>query len=249
MTFYAERKLISKYGVYQHLMDYWTEVMQDDCYIISADGWKAETYRILVENKQKKMVDKGWTCDLIPKELVVNRFFAKEQQAIETLEAESETLAGQLSELEEEHGGEEGYFAELDKVNKSNVQARLKELRGDRDAAAEIKVLKDYLDLLERQAKLNQQIKAAKEELDQKLYAKYPTLTVGEIKTLVVDDKWMTTIERDVHTELDRISQQLTQRIKELAERYEQTLSELNDEVAKLEQRVLTHLERMGFEC
>jgi hypothetical protein len=58
-------------------MDYWAEVMQDDCYIVAADGWKAETYRILVENKQKKMVDKGWTCDLVPKDLVINRYFLK----------------------------------------------------------------------------------------------------------------------------------------------------------------------------
>ena len=74
LVHYTNKILISKYDVYQHLMDYWAEVMQDDCYLISVDGWKAETYRILVENKQKKMVDKGWTCDLVPKELVINRF-------------------------------------------------------------------------------------------------------------------------------------------------------------------------------
>ncbi len=247
LAHYTGKNLIDNYDVYQHLMDYWAEVMQDDCYIVAAEGWKAETYRILVENKQKKMVDKGWTCDLVPKKLMINRFFRKEKQAIEALEAKGETLAGQLIELEEEHSGEEGFFAELDKVNKGNVQNRLKEIKGDADAKEEIKVLKTYLDLLEQQAETNRKIKEAGAELDKKLYAKYPTLTEDEIKTLVVDDKWMATIDKDIHTEMDRISQRLTQRIKELAERYETPLPKQTAEVSELEKRVNGHLEKMGY--
>ena len=115
---YIDKSLIDKYDIYQHLMNYWADTMQDDCYIIAADGWKAETYRILVENKQKKMVDKGWTCDLIPKALVIDSFFLSDKQAIEELEAEKENIAAQLTELQEEHSGEDGCFAEMDKVNK-----------------------------------------------------------------------------------------------------------------------------------
>ena len=244
---YAGKNLIDKYDVYQHLMNYWAEVMQDDCYLIAADGWKAETYRILVENKQKKMVDKGWTCDLVPKDLVINRFFLKEKEAIEALEAGNETIAGQITELEEEHSGEEGCFAELDKVNKGNVQNRLKEIKGDADAKEEIKALKAYLDLLAQQTATNKKIKEANAALDKKLYAKYPTLTQDEIKTLVVDDKWMATIDKDIHTEMDRISQRLTQRIKKLAERYETPLPMQTSEVSKLEKKVNAHLEKMGF--
>ncbi|MFT9496787.1 type I restriction-modification system subunit M [Anaerosolibacter sp.] len=248
LAHYEDRSLISKYDVYQHLMDYWAETMQDDCYILSADGWKAETYRILVENKQKKLVDKGWSCDLIPKELVINRYFKEEMQCIEDLEAEREAYAGQLVELEEEHGSEDGYFAELEKVNKGNVQVRLKEIQKDKAAdQEEISVLKAYVNLIEKQAETNGKIKEAKDELDRKLYEKYPTLTVDDIKTLVVDDKWMAAIERDVNSEMDRISHRLTQRIKELAERYEIPVSVLTEKVNGLEAKVATHLERMGF--
>ncbi|MCK4619228.1 MAG: type I restriction-modification system subunit M, partial [Desulfobacterales bacterium] len=244
---YAGKNLIDKYDVYQHLMNYWAEVMQDDCYLIAADGWKAETYRILVENKQKKMVDKGWTCDLVPKELMINRFFLKEKQAIEALEAEKETIAGQIIELEEEHSGEEGFFAELGKVNKGNVQNRLKKIKGDADVTEEIKILEAYLDLFAQQTATNKKIKEANAALDKKLYAKYPTLTENEIKTLVVDDKWTATIDKDIHTEMDRISQRLTQRIKELTERYETPLPMQTVEVIELEKRVNAHLKKMGF--
>ena len=93
------------------------------------------------KSKQKKTVDKGWTCDLIPKNLVVERFFLIEKKAIEALEVKSEAIAGQLIEMEEEHSADEGYFAELEKVNKGNVQSRLKEIKDDPDAREEQKVL------------------------------------------------------------------------------------------------------------
>lgn len=244
---YTGKNLIDKYDVYQHLMNYWADTMQDDCYIIAADGWKAETYRILVENKQKKIVDKGWTCDLIPKLLVIARFFLAEKEAIEELEAEKETIAAQLTELEEEHSGEDGYFAEMDKVNKGAVQSRLKKMKDEADAKDEIKALKAYLKLLTRQAGNNKKIKEVTAELDKKLYARYPTLTEDKIKTLVVDDKWMEMIEKYIKTEMDRISQRLTQRIKELAERYETPLPEQQQQVINLESLVNEHLKQMGF--
>lgn len=63
-------KLVDPYAVYQHLMDYWAETMQDDAYLIAEDGWKAQTYRMLETKKNKdgttgKTVDKGWACDLV----------------------------------------------------------------------------------------------------------------------------------------------------------------------------------------
>ncbi|HEY9060592.1 MAG TPA: type I restriction-modification system subunit M [Pseudobacteroides sp.] len=245
LAHYKDTKLISKYDVYQHLMDFWDEIMQDDCYMISVDGWKAETYRILIENKQKKLVDKGWTCDLVPKELVINRYFYEKKQDIDMLETECESVVSQIAELEEEHSGEEGYFAELEKVNKASVQARLKEV--GKDAKDERKVLEEYLELCNQEAELNRKIKDAKAELDNIAYEKYPKLTEDEIKVLVVEDKWMAVIEKDVHSQMDSINQRLTQRIKELAERYEKTLMELDDKVKVMEEKVKAHLERMGL--
>ena len=66
LAHYTDKPLIDKYDVYQHLLDYWAETMQDDCYLIAADGWKAETSRVLVKNNKGKEIDKGWACDLIP---------------------------------------------------------------------------------------------------------------------------------------------------------------------------------------
>ncbi|MHC1729748.1 MAG: type I restriction-modification system subunit M [Syntrophobacteraceae bacterium] len=247
LAHYSGKQLIDKYDVYQHLMDYWAETMQDDCYLIAADGWKAETSRVLVKNSKGKDVDKGWTCDLVPKALIVARYFASEQVAIIKLEAELEGLTVQMTEMEEEHGGEDGTFSELDKVNKANVTARLKEIKGDRDAKEEAQVLNAWLTLCNRQAELKRSLKQAEEGLDALAYAKYPMLTEVEIKSLVVNDKWMAAIDVAIHGEVDRISQTLTQRVKELAERYEIPLPQQLGRMADLEKRVYSHLEKMGF--
>ena len=247
LTHYTGKPLINKYDVYQHLMDYWSTVMQDDCYLIAADGWKAETYRVIEKDKKGKEKDKGWTCDLVPKPLIVDRYFAAEQAAIREQEATLESVAAQMTEMEEEHGGEEGAFSELDKVNKANVTARLKEIKRDREAKEEADALNAWLKLSTQEADLKKALKEAEAALDTLAYAKYPKLTEDEIKTLVVEDKWLVTISAAIHGEMSRISQALTQRVKELAERYQTPLPEITDKVAELEARVNNHLKKMGF--
>jgi type I restriction enzyme M protein len=57
----------------------------------------------------------------------------------------------------------------------------------------------------------------------------------------------MTTIEKEIKTEVERVSQRLSQRIKELAERYDRTLSDISITVSEYEKKVHEHLAKMGF--
>ena len=107
--------------------------------------------------------------------------------------------------------------------------------------------LEKYLSFSNQQADLKRTLKDAEEKLDALAYAKYPTLTESEIKMLVVTDKWLAALDAAIHGERDHISQALTQRVKELAERYETPLPQLSDRVESLAQKVHAHLERMGF--
>ena len=248
LAHYTAKPLIDKYDVYQHLMDYWAATMQDDVYLIAADGWKAVTTRVIETNKKGKEIDKGWACDLVPKRLIVDRYFAAQQAAIRELEATLESVTARMTELEEEHGGEEGAFAELDKVNKANVTARLKEIKGDKEAKEEVDVLNAWLKFCTQEAELKKTLKDAEASLDALAYAKYPTLSEAEIKTLVVGDKWLAAIAAAIHGEMDRISQALTQRVKELAERYAEPLPMLTSKVASLSAKVEAHLNKMGFQ-
>ena len=256
---FRKARLLDAYDVYQHLMDYWAETMQDDVYMLVSDGWReAAKPRLIIEDKEKKTKEKPdftvgkqkFKADLIPAPLLIARYFAKEQAAIESLEAEAAALAQQMEEMAEEHGGEEGLLAEAKnekgKITKASVTARLKEIKGDAEFADERKVLKDYLALLEKEAEANDRVKEAQKELEAKVAAKYGKLTEDEIKTLVVDDKWLATLAAAVQSELDRVSQALTGRIRQLAERYAAPLPQLTTEVETLAARVDGHLKKMG---
>ena len=247
LAHYTDKPLIDPYDVYQHLMDFWSETMQDDCYLIAAEGWKAETYRVVETDRKGKERDKGWVCDLLPKALIVARYFSEEQSAIDQLVVELDNVTARLAEMVEEHGGEGEAFAELDKVNKANVAARLKEINNDKDAKDEAAVLNGWLKRNAQEAGLKKCIKKVEAVLDSLAYAKYPDLSKSEIKTLVVDNKWLASLDAAIHSEMDRISQQLTQRLNELAQRYETPLPRMLDRVAKQEAKVKRHLETMGF--
>ena len=108
-------------------------------------------------------------------------------------------------------------------------------------------MLNDWLQLTKAEADLKKQIKAADAALDAQALAKYPPLTAAEIQSLVVDDKWMPSLRTAIAAETDRTSQALTQRIKELADRYDTPVPELTRRVAELEAKVNAHLAKMGF--
>ncbi len=256
---FALAPLLDHYDIYQHLMDYWAETMQDDCYLITADGWvEAAKPRLMVDDKTKKTKDKPdftigkkkYKTELIPAALVIARYFAKEQAAIEKLETGIAALQQQMEELAEEHGGEGGLLEDAkndkDKLTKASVAARLKEIKDDKDALDERKVLAKYLGLSEHEADTNTALKAAQESLMEKVFHQYAKLTEDDIKTLVVDDKWLATLAAAVQGELDRVSQTLTGRIRQLAERYATPLPQLTIEVATLASRVDEHLKKMG---
>ena len=252
LSHYKGKPLLDSYDVYQHLRDYWAETMQDDCYLIAADGWKAEPQRVIEtkkgkEGKADKITDKGWICDLVPKHLLVSRYFASEQTAITGLESEVESLAARITELEEEHGGEDGFFGSLDKIAKAEITKRLKEIKNDSQSKDEAAVLNDWLKLSTQESEKKKELKEAEAALDTKALAKYPKLTEAEVKTLVVVDKWMGALSASIHGEMERISQTLTQRVKELAERYETPLPQADKRVEELEKKVSGHLQKMGF--
>jgi type I restriction enzyme M protein len=258
--------LLDAYDVYQHLMDYWAKTMQDDCYLIGDDGWKAgaQPREILkVKNKDGKLVwpeahdyNKGkrrFKSDLVPATVLIARYFMVEQQAIEAIEAELGAIEQQLDEQKEEQGGEDGLLAEVvegegdkQKITAKALKARLKEIGKDPEFADEREALEDYATLLDKQADAKGRLKAAQEGLDAKLDAKYPKLTEDEIKTLVVDDKWLAILASAVQGELDAVSQTLANRIRQLAERYATPMPKLTDEVNALAARVDGHLKKMG---
>jgi type I restriction enzyme M protein len=238
---FSAAPLLDAYDIYQHLLNYWDEVMQDDVYQLAHEGWKAT-----LAGKPN--------FDLIPASLVIQRYFAAEAQAIAAMEAVRDGITRQMEEMDEEHGGDDGLLMEArtekGSLTKASVKTRLAAAEeGGVDVAepGEIPLLKQYLALIEQEAAAGKKIKDAQKALEAKVAAHYAKLSEADIKTLVVDDKWLMALAVTVQGELDRVSQTLTGRIRQLAERYAAPLPQLEANVAELQAKVAAHLQKMGF--
>ena len=257
--------LLDAYDVYQRLMDYWVESMQDDSYLIAADGWVrgAQPREIVrVKGKNSKLIwaeshdylkgKRRFKSDLVPASILVSRYFVAERSALEALGNQLAALEHQLDEMREENGGGDGLLAEViegekQKITAKAVKARLKEIGADPLYAEERGALGRYAELLRQQSGVNAKLKAAQEDLDQEIDSKYPRLTEAEIKTLVVEDKWMARLAASVKSEIDHVSQTLTRRIHQLAKRYAAPLPELERKVEESRAKVEGHLNKMAL--
>ncbi|MYF99627.1 type I restriction-modification system subunit M [Candidatus Poribacteria bacterium] len=264
LTQFENLPLIDPYDVYQKLMDYWDDVMQDDVYLIVADGW-VDASKPREPNQDKKVKEthdltigkKKYMMDLIPPALIVARYFADEQANIDALQTTLDTTTQALDEYIEERTGEDGLLADATtdsgSITATSVKARLKELAPDlltlndrQNNDEEQDALEHCLSLIDAKSKADKAMKAAQLALDEKTLACYATLTETEIKQLVIDDKWFAIIQSEITGEVQQLTQKLTERVKELEERYAQPLPELTGEVQEFGLKVEKHLANMG---
>ena len=257
---FCKAYLLDKYDIYQILMDYWAETMQDDVYVLVQDGWNAGTVlRQLLVKKGEKLTEtpdliisgKKYKADLIPSALIIGRYFPDKQAEIDRLQSELDAISQELESLIEEHSGEDGLLEEAknekDKVTKATVTARRIELKGIAGSADELAVLNKCVGLFANEATAKKAVKEAQEELDLTVFAKYPKLSETEVKGLVVDDKWQATLEGSIRAEIERVTQRLANRVRTLEERYAEPLPQLARDVDKLAGTVEEHLKKMGL--
>ena len=226
-------------------MDYWAETMQDDVYLIVQRRLaSASWHRTASRNKP--------TCMSSRVALIVARYFAAEQAAIEQAGSRARRhRAARWKNWTRNTAARKACWPRPRTTRASSPRPAsrrgCKEIKGDTDAADERKVLEDYLALVEKEADASKTGEGRAEGAGwPRSRRKYGKLTEDEIKTLVVDDKWLATLAAAVQGELDRVSQTLTGRIRQLAERYATPLPQLTDEVATLAARVDEHLKKMG---
>lgn len=358
---YTNRKLIDKYNIYQIVMNYWMQMMQDDFYEIAADGWSAgNEYSYLSKIKKEKTTGEETRVPvkglynivgrIIPATLLIAKYFVAEQAEIDVLNEKLELIASKKSELIEENSDQGQVLCdvsskasaemalvnavvnamdifckvEADKYSKLNAQiessynllsdcgsnhyfnalktkagsvspkavndrlkivtdveektvltlysdtlkyiAQLKKsqktiyesgfklieakiAKGIEDETLEdVKIVKQYIALTEEEDTNKKLLNKAIEKLEKLVIAKYPALTIDHIKALVIEDKWMADIAAKIGAEMDSISHMLTSRITTLIDRYAEPMPEIMKEVSDYENKVIAHLQKMGFQ-
>lgn len=223
-----DKSLVDTYDTYQQLMTYWNDTLQDDCHMISRDGWKLT----LLKGDKKNATYEDMSCDLLPVQIVLHEFFSAELDVIASLSAQSAIYASQLQELMEKAK------EEIDEEDEDELKRILDET----------KKTPAYKAIDKKKKEVDKEVKEKKQALTLLVANKYAALTEEETKQLVVDKKWLATIYAMIHSEMQQVTQQLTSEVISVAERYEQTLADMDKEVEEYERKVATHLKEMGFE-
>ena len=316
--------LVDAYDTYDVLLNYWADTMQDDCYMISNDGWtypevKAIKVKEVKEKKNKKdngsdtesnksktkeipcMYDEI-VCDLLPVNIILDEYFSDEKHHIDTLKAKQEEIESLMQEITEEHEDDfNGYdkvneiravyksatykkpikgekeillalaempsnnknaklarnafitehqdiFESWDKFNKTDINRRIGEIENYHPLLPDtLAVFKEYLDKYDELTYLKAQIKELTTTLTNKVVEKYASLTEDEIRTLVVERKWLATVIGGCMSLMQSVTHRIGTEVASLVERYENTLPELTKEVSEYESEVNGYLAEMGF--
>ena len=267
---FSKLELLDKYDVYQVLLAYWNETMNDDVLLIIQDelGYNLAkiTDDIKEEPKESKKAKKdsakekkpkepkiiGWEGRLIPKQIVLDAFFALEQKEIEKAEEKLSQTESEFEEFIENNSDENGYFTDYmgddEKIDSKKITSRVKLLTKEKKTQnEEYKILNNYVDYESSIKSQKKHISELKKVLDDNCRNRYETFTDAEIKDLLVNRKWYKAIDDGIQNLYITVANHLTKRIVELYERYENTLSELNTKLAEEETEVAAHLAQMGF--
>jgi type I restriction enzyme M protein len=256
--------LLDAYDIYEQLMSYWHDSMHDDVFLIMNDGWlESAKPRLTFDDKDRKLTEvpdlvigsgrsaTKYKMDLIPPPLIVRRYFFDDKIMLDEQKLVLDKASRAVEEYLEEHAVDDGLLAEAlddDKITKALVTTRLRAAKAEASEQDEINALEHAIILYDAEALAKKAVKELQAALDLATLKKYGDLTEGDVRTLVLDDKWAVTVEQRVSGVVNGLTLALVARIQQLGERYVETMGDLEAELAVLKAQVDVHLAAMGVE-
>lgn len=220
--------LINKYDAYEYLMNYYDSIMKDDLYMITDSGWIPNlTY---ATDKNGKIKKNEFDSELLPKQIVINKFFNEEQQNIDKNNNELNSLISDFDSLVEENTGDESLFKDDEKVNEKSLKEKKKEAIDD-----ELVIIEKLLENISKQKTYKKEIKELQGILNENIISKYSSLESEECKNIIVNDKWFHSIEERFTNCINNIITNLSSNIIKLQEEYEYTLEGIDSQIKQKE--------------
>lgn len=252
--FTQQQSLIDRYDMYDELMKYWNdECMQDDLYLISRDGWTAPVRLPVSKNgKYKGQIKKAFNydeleCDLVPVEILVARYFTKEQTHIDHLQQLVDAEQTAMESIVEQFSDafDDVPFETINGNYIKEVQALVKSASKKDE---NLPIWKDFLKHNSEKEKYKKTLSERRKALTIAVCAKYDILTEEDVRTMVFYDKWMPALRNRLYALMTTAQQEIITNITALSERYETTLPELETETAHYRNLVKGYLKEMGIE-
>ncbi|EIA7735515.1 type I restriction-modification system subunit M [Listeria monocytogenes] len=242
---------IDVYDGYQVIAEVWKNSLTHDAELIAGGGFytigRTREPNMVTKgsgNKKREEQD-GWVGAIVPNELIAKRFYSEELQIIEDKKASLTAVEAELSELVEvakiEDSEENIVLFESIKKNaegepqdsfeSKTVKAELKRVTKE---SSSYELLKKADGLIAEKSSLGKEIKAKENELKEAVYERILVLTDEEIDELVFE-KWFGTMVDDLVKLIELPLKKELDIIKQLHERYAETLDDIDEESKKLE--------------
>ncbi|MBF2361669.1 type I restriction-modification system subunit M [Listeria marthii] len=242
---------IDVYDGYQIIAEVWKNSLTHDAELIAGGGFytigRTREPNMVTKgsgNKKREEQD-GWVGAIVPNELIAKRLYSEELQIIEDKKARLTAVEAELSELVEAAKMEDSeeniaLFESLkknaegepqDSFESKTVKAELKKITKE---SPSYKLLKKVDGLITEKSALGKEIKAKENELKEAVYERILVLTDEEIDELVFE-KWFGTMVDDLVKLIELPLKKELNIIKQLHERYAETLDDIDEESKKLE--------------
>ncbi len=223
----ASHHLVDAYDGYQQLMEYWADTLQDDAYMVSRDGWQ-----VVVAPTKKSPTYLDLSCDLLPVDIVVAEYYAKEEAAIADLRSRIDDLQGRMQQIVD------------DATDGLDDDDDIKE------ATSAARKAKPYKELDKQRKALDKELKQAVATLTDAVIARYSLLSgdPDEVRRLVIDRKWLPAIRSRLDALMADATSRIVADVRTLADRYADPLPAIEARIADIASRVTTHLSQMGYQ-
>ncbi|MCR8969088.1 type I restriction-modification system subunit M [Facklamia sp. 7083-14-GEN3] len=239
-------KHLNIYDGYQIVAELWENHLTEDVEKISTKDFY-ELGRLREPNmvtkgsgKNQREEQKGWVGTLVPIDLIRKELYAEEEALIEEVEAEMIEIESALDELVEaaqvEDSDENEVLGETLNASKTsfligNIRSVIKNHEKGTD---DYELVQRVLDLLTMQTKINRSRRDKAQALDDKVQDRILELTNEEIDQLVYK-KWFGDLTEDMIRLIEEPLKEELDTLKELANRYKDTLDVLEAEYKELE--------------
>ncbi|EDT47451.1 type I restriction-modification system subunit M [Streptococcus infantarius] len=239
--------LIDKYDAYEKLDTQW-QYMQTDIEILQTEGFDAAKKvdpNLVIKKKSGKEVEvqEGWLGHVLPFDLVQKELLADEVNSISNKENRLNDISAEIEELFEELPEEE---KEKDFVNDAKdafVNAKVKKAQKDETLDLAVRdILKQVVSLQNEEKSLKSDVKSAVDNLQNKTKVQIEQLSNAQVYMLL-EKKWITPFIEQMQSLTQELVNELVQKIEQLSQKYDETLSDIDNEIKEAESTLASMLQ------
>lgn len=239
--------LIDKYDAYEKLDTQW-QYIQTDIEILQTEGFDAAKQvdpNLVIKKKSGKEVEvqEGWLGHVFPFDLVQKELLADEVNSISNKENRLNDISAEIEELFEELPEEE---KEKDFVNDAKdafVNAKVKKAQKDETLDLAVRdILKQVVGLQNEEKSLKSDVKSAVDNLQNKTKVQIEQLSNAQVYMLL-EKKWITPFIEQMQSLTQELVNGLVQKIEQLSQKYDETLSDIDNEIKEAESTLTSMLQ------